>query len=51
MTEKQADASGVTVNQLGLHGRGLTHAYGDAGRHYLVVNSECAWWLTALGQP
>jgi hypothetical protein len=51
VTEKQADATGVTVNQLGLHGRGVTHAYGDAGRHYLVVNSECAWRLTALGQP
>jgi hypothetical protein len=47
VTEDQADASGVTVNELGLQGHGLTHAYSDAGRHYLVVNSECSWTLAA----
>jgi hypothetical protein len=51
VTEDQAGTTGVTVNERGLHGRGVTHAYGDAGRHYLVVNSECAWRLTAVGQP
>ena len=51
VTEDQAGTTGVTVNELGLHGRGVTHAYGDAGRHYLVVNSECGWRLTAVGQP
>ena len=51
VTEDQADTTGVTVNEIGLHGRGVTHAHGDAGRHYLVVNSECAWRLTAVGQP
>jgi hypothetical protein len=51
VTEDQAGPTGVTVSELGLHGRGVTHAYGDAGRHYLVVNSECAWRLTAVGQP
>ena len=51
VTEDQAGTTGVTVNELGLHGRGVTHAYGDAGRHYLVVNSGCAWRLTAVGQP
>jgi len=51
VTEDQAGPTGVTVNERGLHGRGVTHAYGDAGRHYLVVNSECAWRLTAVGQP
>ena len=51
VTEDQAGTTGVTVNERGLHGRGVTHAYGDAGRHYLVVNSGCAWRLTAVGQP
>jgi len=51
VTEEQAGTTGVTINERVLHGRGVTHAYGDAGRHYLVVNSECAWRLTAVGQP
>ena len=48
MTEDQADTTGVTVNELGLQGRGVTRAYHDPGRHYLVVNSECPWSLTAV---
>jgi hypothetical protein len=51
MTEDQADTTGVTVNELGLQGHGVTHADNDAGRHYLVVNSECPWSLTAVAQP
>jgi hypothetical protein len=51
VTEDQADMTGVSVNELGLQGHGVTHGYGDAGRHYLVVNSECAWSLTAVAKP
>ena len=51
MTEDQADTTGVTVNELGLQGHGVTHAHNDAGRHYLVVNSGCPWSLTAVAQP
>jgi len=42
------DLSGVHVNELSKHGRGLTHAYGDAGRHYLAISSECDWTVQVL---
>lgn len=44
------DLNGVTVNELGT-GRGpvATHAYGDAGTHYLSVNTEgCSWSLVPV---
>jgi hypothetical protein len=51
VTEDQADTAGGTANELGLQGHGVTHAYNDPGRHYLVVNSECPWSLTAVAEP
>ena len=44
------DISGITVNELGT-GRGpvATYAYGDAGTHYLSVNTEgCSWSLVRV---
>jgi hypothetical protein len=40
----------VTVNELGPGGHGTTYGYGDAGRHYLAVDSECAWSMRVIGQ-
>jgi hypothetical protein len=45
------DLSGASVNELGPAGHGVTHVYSDAGRHYLSVNSECSWKMTAVSQP
>ena len=54
VTEYNADGSidlnGVSVNELGT-GRGpvATYAYGDAGTHYLSVNTEgCSWSLVPV---
>jgi hypothetical protein len=44
------DINGISVNELG-SGRGpvATHAYGDAGTHYLSVNTEgCHWSLVPV---
>jgi hypothetical protein len=43
-TDGSIDFSGASVNELGT-GKGpvATYVYGDAGQHYLSVNSECAW--------
>jgi hypothetical protein len=43
--------NGVNVNELGNGSSGATHAYSDAGRHYLDVNSECNWTMSAVSQP
>jgi hypothetical protein len=42
------DLNGVHVNELGKHGQGVTHAYGDAGNHYLAISSECDWTVQVL---
>jgi hypothetical protein len=42
------DLKGVHVNELGKHGQGVTHAYGDAGSHYLAISSECDWTVQVL---
>jgi hypothetical protein len=54
VTEYNSDGSldfnGVTVNELGT-GRGpvATYAYGDAGTHYLSINTEgCSWSLVPV---
>jgi hypothetical protein len=54
VTEYNADGStdfnGISVNELGT-GRGpvATYAYGDAGSHYLSVNTEgCNWSLVPV---
>ena len=44
------DVNGISVNELGT-GRGpvATYAYGDAGAHYLSVNTEgCIWSLVPV---
>jgi hypothetical protein len=49
-TDGSPDLNGVTVNELGT-GRGpvATYAYGDAGTHYLSVNTEgCDWSLVPV---
>jgi hypothetical protein len=43
------DPSGVNVNELGNGGTGTAHAYGDAGLHFLDVNSECSWTMKVIG--
>jgi hypothetical protein len=49
-TDGSLDINGISVNELGT-GRGpvATHAYGDAGTHYLSVNTEgCHWSLVPV---
>ncbi len=48
-TDGSQDPNGVDVNELSM-GRGpvATFAYGDAGQHYLSVNSECSWALAVV---
>ena len=44
------DVNGISVNELGT-GRGpvATYAYGDAGTHYLSINTEgCSWSLVPV---
>ena len=44
------DLNGVTVNQLGAGKSGTSWAYGDAGSHYLEVDSECDWSMTVTDE-
>jgi hypothetical protein len=48
-TDGSPDANGASVNELG-SGRGpvATYIYGDAGRHYFSVDSECSWSLAVV---
>ena len=48
---EDGEAGGVAVNELGTHGHGKTYGYGDAGRHYLEVDSECHWSMKIIGSP
>jgi hypothetical protein len=43
-----ADYSDTDVNQLGASGSDTQYYY-DSGTHYLSVNSECSWHVTAKG--
>lgn len=45
------DVNGANVNELGAGGHGATHVYGDSGTHFLSVDSECTWKMTAVTQP
>jgi hypothetical protein len=45
-----SDFSGASVNGLGLGKSGSTFAYGDAGTHYLQVNSECSWSVKVIDE-
>jgi hypothetical protein len=46
-----AKFNGASVNELGNGAHGSTYVYGDNGKHYLSVNSECSWRLKVIGQP
>lgn len=45
-----SDFSGVSVNELGMGKSGSTYAYGDAGTHYLQINSECSWNVKVIDE-
>ena len=42
------DSDDGLVNQLGAKGSDTQYYY-DAGTHYLSINSECSWHVTAKG--
>jgi hypothetical protein len=44
------DLSGVTVNELAASKTGTSWAYGDAGSHYLEIDSECSWSVTVTDE-
>jgi hypothetical protein len=44
------DLNGVTVNELGASKSGSSWAYGDAGTHYLQIDSECSWSVTVTDE-
>jgi hypothetical protein len=44
------DLSGASVNELGPGKSGSTYAYGDAGTHYLEINSECSWNVRVIDE-
>ncbi len=46
-----ADFSGATVNDLAMSKSSSTWAYGDAGVHYLEINSECNWHVKVVDEP
>ena len=46
-----SDFNGVSVNELSAGQTGSTWAYGDAGTHYLEVNSECSWTVKVIAEP
>jgi hypothetical protein len=48
--EGNAANSGVSVDAAGAEAQGSTWAYSDAGSHYLVVVSSCAWTAKVLGR-
>lgn len=43
-----ADYGDTDVNQLGTSGSDIQYYY-DSGTHYLSINSECSWRVTAKG--
>jgi hypothetical protein len=40
----------LSVNDLAKSKSGSTYAYGDAGTHYLEINSECSWTVKVIDQ-
>jgi hypothetical protein len=40
---------GVLVNELAAKGNDTAPQHGDAGSHYLEMNSECSWTVTVTG--
>lgn len=49
LTDSGSDYNGATVNDLAMSKAAVTYAYGDAGTHYLDVNSECSWKIKVTG--
>ena len=45
-----SDLSGVTVNVLATSKTASSWAYGDAGSHYLEIDSECSWTVTVIDE-
>jgi hypothetical protein len=45
-----SDFTGASVNELGAGGSSSTWVYGDAGTHYLAVNSECSWTVKIIDE-
>ena len=45
------DLNGVSVNDLAMSKSASTWAYGDAGTHYLAINSECSWKVKIIDEP
>jgi hypothetical protein len=43
-----ADVHSVSVNQTGNNGHGISRVSGDAGSHFLSVDSECSWSLQVV---
>jgi hypothetical protein len=44
------DLTGVIINDLAMSKSATSWAYGDAGKHYLEVNSECSWKVTVIDE-
>jgi hypothetical protein len=40
--------SAVFINRLGSGGKGSWHVYGDAGRHYLQISTDCAYTISVV---
>ena len=47
--EDNSFAGKAGLNEEGKAGHGATWAYGDTGRHFLAVNSECKWTMKVIG--
>jgi hypothetical protein len=48
-TDGSQDFSGADVDELGTgEGPVATYVYGDAGEHYLQINSECDWQVVVV---
>jgi hypothetical protein len=41
----------LSVNDLAISKSSSTYAYGDAGTHYLQINSECSWSVKVIDEP
>jgi hypothetical protein len=46
-----SDFNGLSVNDLAMSKHASTWAYGDAGTHYLEVDSECSWKMKVIDEP
>ena len=42
--------SAVAIDRLGSGGKGSWHVYGDAGRHYLEILTECTYAISVVQQ-